>query len=261
MTMSVFVAYSKYYDLLYMDKDYQSEADFVDSLIQEYAPDSKSILDLGCGTGRHDVFLAQKGYSVTGVDFSEDMLALARSSLASLELQASALNFLQGDIRTIRLGQQFGSVISLFHVMSYQTTNEDLKAAFMTAKGHLAPGGIFIFDFWYGPAVLTNRPVVRVKRMEDNECKVIRIAEPVIHANENIVDVNYTVVMRNKNTDAVQDIQETHSMRYLFLPEIKALLADAGLELCEVGEWMTGNKPGFASWSVYCVARRTMGTL
>jgi len=255
MTMSVFVTYSKYYNLLYRDKDYESEADFVYSLIQKHTPDSRSILDLGCGTGRHDVFLAQKGYSVTGVDFSKEMIALGQSSLASLDLQQSALNFLQGDIRTIRLDQQFDAVISLFHVMSYQTTNEDLKAAFITAKDHLAPGGMFIFDFWYGPAVVTNRPVVRVKRMEDSECKVIRIAEPVMYPNQNVVDVNYTVWVRDKSTDKVEEIRETHKMRYWFMPEVNFFVKEAGFNLLEAGEWMTGDKPSFESWGVYVVVQ------
>ena len=73
----VFLDYSKYYDLIYKDKDYQREADFVISLIRRYCPGAKSILSLGCGTGNHDFLFSQSGYEVTGVDLSEEMIRIA----------------------------------------------------------------------------------------------------------------------------------------------------------------------------------------
>ncbi|MGO8176209.1 SAM-dependent methyltransferase, partial [Rhizobium ruizarguesonis] len=62
-----------------------------------------------------------------------------------------------------------------------------------TVSNHLEDGGIFIFDFWYGPAVLWQRPSTRVKRLENDEISVVRVAESVVHDAENIVDVNYTI--------------------------------------------------------------------
>jgi predicted TPR repeat methyltransferase len=76
--LSVFGAYSRYYDLLYEDKDYSKEAEFVSSIIRRHAPGARTVLDLGCGTGIHACTLAQKGYQVTGLDRSADMLAKAR---------------------------------------------------------------------------------------------------------------------------------------------------------------------------------------
>jgi SAM-dependent methyltransferase len=253
--MNIFGNYARYYDLLNKDKDYRKEADYVHALIQKYAPDSKTILDLGCGTGRHDFLLAEKGCSVTGVDISEQMLSIANAQLSTLNLEPSTLNFKQSDIRTVRLNQTFDVVISLFHVMSYQVTNEDLKAAFATAKVHLKPGGVFIFDCWYGPAVLSARPSVRVKRLEDEEISVVRIAEPVMQPNENIVVVNYQVFIIQKNDSTVEEFQETHKMRYLFKPEVESLFLQSGFEALICGEWMTDRAPGFDSWGVYFVAR------
>jgi hypothetical protein len=86
--MSVFGNYARYYDLLNKDKDYEKEADYVHGLIQRYAPGSKTILDLGCGTGRHDFLLAEKGYSVTGIDMSEQMLSIANDPLSSITVNA-----------------------------------------------------------------------------------------------------------------------------------------------------------------------------
>jgi SAM-dependent methyltransferase len=222
---------------------------------------AKTVLDLGCGTGRHDLLLAGKGYSITGVDMSEEMLAVANSQLSSVIQQGSlgshpsSLNFFQGDIRTVRLDRTFDVVISLFHVISYQTTNKDLADAFATAGAHLAPGGIFIFDCWYGPAVLTDRPAVRVKRLEDEQIMVTRVAEPVMHPNENVVDVNYNVFVRDKASKAVEELRETHRMRYLFLPELELLLRGTGMSIVSASEWMSDRQPGFDTWSVCFVAK------
>src|SRR6478609_3000816 len=81
--MSVFGAYSQYYDLLYKDKDYLGEASYVRSLIEQHYPGARSVLDLGCGTGRHALLLAESGYSITGVDRSAEMLSAAQTQLAN----------------------------------------------------------------------------------------------------------------------------------------------------------------------------------
>ena len=254
--MPTFGNYSRYYNLLYKDKDYKGEAGFIHDLIRKYSPGAKSILDLGCGTGRHDLLLAEKGYAITGVDMSEEMITVARQTTE----QASAAkgnppSFYNDDIRTFRMDKKFDVAISLFHVMSYQTINEDFLSALKTAKAHLATGGIFVFDFWYGPAVLTDRPVVRVKKLEDDQIQVIRLAEPVMHANKNLVDVNYTVWIKDKKSTMTEEIRETHNMRYWFLPEIEHLIKEAGFEMLNHGEWMTEKQPGFDTWGVYMVAR------
>lgn len=254
--MSVFGNYARYYDLLYRDKDYAGEAQFVHQLIQTHAPNAQSILELGCGTGNHAVLLAKEGYTIHGVDQSAEMLAKASDRLSNLpEELRSRIDFSQGDIRKVRLNKQFDVVISLFHVISYQTTNEDLKAAFATVKSHLKPDGIFIFDCWYGPAVLSDRPTVRVKRLEDEEIIVTRIAEPIIHPNDNWVDVNYQVFIKDKKNEEVEELQETHRMRYLFKPEIELLLTDIGLKSIKSGEWMTSKNPGFETWGVYFISQ------
>jgi SAM-dependent methyltransferase len=247
--MSVFGTYSRYYDLLYKGKDYAGEADYVETLISRHRPNAKTILDLGCGTGRHAQLLAKKGFEVTGLDRSEQMLATARAAASN----GHALEFLQGDLRDARLGREFDVVVSLFHVMSYQTTNADLAAALATLRAHLSPGGLFIFDCWYGPAVLNLRPAVRVLRLEDDATAVTRLAEPVLHPNANVVDVNYHVFVKDKHTSQVSELREKHSMRYLFAPEVELLLAAAGLRARGVEAFMAEGGPGLDTWTAVFV--------
>jgi SAM-dependent methyltransferase len=211
---------------------------------------------MGCGTGAHAVHLANLGYRVHGVDWSQSMLDQAFRRTDSLPGSASAmLQFIQGDIRRVRLSERFDAVIALFHVISYLTDTQDIGSAFATVSHHLKPEGIFLFDAWYGPAVLTDRPSIRVKRMADERTEVIRIAEPVMHANENFVDVHYEIMVRNRQTCQVETLQEIHRMRYLFKPEVELLMHRCGLKLVDCFEWMSGRTPGCDTWGVCFVGR------
>jgi SAM-dependent methyltransferase len=252
----VFDAYARYYDLLYRDKDYAGEAAYLASHLRRHAPDAASILELGCGTGAHAEHLARTGYTVHGVDQSETMLERAAARKAALPAETAArLSFGRGDARTVRTGAQYDAVISLFHVMSYQTGNADLQAAFATAAAHLRPGGLFLFDFWYGPAVLAQRPEAREKRLADERTEVTRTAEPVLHENEDVVDVNYTVLIGDKKTGGTERIRETHRMRYLFLPEL-ALLRGAAFEERATLAWMSAEPLSARSWSGFQILAR-----
>src|SRR5690606_31057171 len=148
-----FNAYAAYYDLLYADKYYLGESVWVHGLIQDLRPGSRSLLELGCGTGGHALHLARQGYAGTGIDLSERMVALA-SANAGREQWPTAPTFETADLRGYRSGRTYDVVVSLFHVMSYQVSNDDIRAAMATAAAHLSPGGLFIFDCWYGPGVL-----------------------------------------------------------------------------------------------------------
>ena len=255
--MKVFDAYARYYDLLYTDKDYCGEAAFVDRLLRQHGSVGGELLELGCGTGKHAFELARRGWQVIGVDRSKEMVVQAQNrNLKSEEAIRKALSFQIGDVRTVRVGRQFDSVISLFHVLSYQTTNADLQAEIATAAMHLKSGGLFLFDFWYGPAVLTNLPEVRVKRIQGGDLEVTRIAEPELRTEVNQVTVNYHIFLRNRKTAEVSEVREAHHMRYLFLPELEMLLSANGLKMLTTGSWCSDRPAARDTWYVHAVARK-----
>lgn len=261
--MNSFAGYAHYYDLLYRDKDYTAEAAFVVDTLSRHLPGDRgpiSLIELGCGTGRHAALIAEQGAEVLGIDSSDGMIAEARSRRAALsEPLAGRLRFEKGDIRSYRDGvrPQGGAdaAVSLFHVFSYQTANSDLHATLETVRHHVRPGGILLFDCWYGPAVLTDRPSVRVKRMEDDTIRIARIAEPEWHPNENRVDVRYQVLITDRADGHTEELNELHRMRYLFLPEIELLTQAHGMRVLESGEWMTRRAIGADSWNAYFVVR------
>lgn len=252
--MSNFGLYSQYYDLLYQDKDYTAEVSYICGLLQKYsATFPHNILELGSGTGIHAEFFAHRGLSVHGVEISESMLRSARQREAS---GSGAIHFSHGDARNYRAGRHFDAVISLFHVLSYQVTGEDLEGVLTTAAAHLDAGGLFVFDFWFGPAVLWQRPTLRVKRLENESVSIVRIAEPELHDTDNVVDVNYTIFAQDLRNGCIEKLQETHRMRYFFLPELDCFLEKAGFARLVAEEWLTGALPSKNTWGVTIVSRK-----
>ncbi len=251
-----FSGYARYYDLLYADKDYAAETSYIARLLAAHDREIRTVLELGCGTGRHALQLAERGLTVHGIDRAPDMVALAgdRAARSSRDVRARA-SFAEGDARSVRVGRKFDGVVALFHVVSYLSTERDVDAAFETAAAHLAPGGLFAFDFWYGPAVLTDRPTVRVKRVEDDAIHVTRIAEPVLRQEADIVDVNYQVYVRDKATGSISELSETHPMRYYFQPYLRDKLSRNGFEQVAFRAWMTDQAPSFGSWYAVALAR------
>jgi SAM-dependent methyltransferase len=247
--MDVFKNYSRYYNLIYKDKNYEGEANYIMNLLNKYAPHTKTLLDLGCGTGKHEIYFAKNNYKITGVEISQEMIDIAKA-----ELKLDNFEILQGDIRYIMLGRKFDSVLSLFHVVSYQTSNDDIINTLKVVKSHLNKGGVFIFDCWYGPTVITEKPEYRIKQLEDDNIRVTRICEPVIYPERNTVDVNYKISILNKSDNSTEEVFETHKMRYYFTPEIEFLLNSAGLKLLHSEKWVTGEKPSFDTFSVCFIA-------
>jgi SAM-dependent methyltransferase len=247
----VFAAYAAYYDLLYRDKDYAGEARYVHGLLARHGVPAGRLLELGSGTGKHAQQLVSLGYSVRGVDASADMVGVAQRRVPA-QLQ-TRLAFETADLRSVRLPAQFDAVIALFHVASYQSSNQDLAAMFATASAHLSPGGLFVFDFWYGPGVLTDPPAVRVRRLRDSEAAITRIAEPTMHADANLVDVHYTIFVQRHATQETFELEETHRMRYPFLPELQLMLEAAGMRILTAERWLSGALD-LTSWQGVVVA-------
>jgi SAM-dependent methyltransferase len=251
---TLFNTYAEYYDLLYSDKDYLKESLFVQNLIRKHQIiKNADILELGCGTGKHANIFADMGYNIHGIDMSQSMIDIANKNIDLKH--KDKIHFQVGDVRSVSIEKKFDVVLSLFHVVSYQVTNDDIDAMFNTVAKHLKPGGLFIFDSWYGPGVLSERPVVRIKRMKSDNLNVLRISEPIIFPNKNLVEVNFTVQIQNKSGN-LEVVSEKHNMRYLFVPELEFILTKNNMNLLENVEWMSGKEIGFDTWISTFVAKK-----
>jgi SAM-dependent methyltransferase len=246
--ISTFKNYSNYYDIIYKNKNYEEETKYILSILKKHKILNGSLLEFGSGSGKHGCLLASNGYSVHGIEKSAEMIAKAQKS--------KGFTCQEADISTVKMNRSYDAILALFHVISYQTKNNKLNSVFANASEHLNKDGLFVFDFWYSPAVLSQRPSVRIKKIIDNQVEITRLAEPINYPNENRVNVNYTIYVKDLKTHQIQTFNEVHPMRHLSLPEIDILADVHGFERVKAEEFLTENLPSEDTWGVCVVLRK-----
>lgn len=249
--MEVFQDYAYYYNAFYQDKDYKMEAGQIDILLKKYGNKIKNVMNFGCGTGRHDIELSKLGYQCTGIDISPLMIAIAKENIQKKQEKTT---FFVADIRKYIPDKKYDAVISLFHVISYQNGMDDIMSTFASARKAMEKGGLFLFDVWYGPGVLSDRSEIRIKEAEDEKYRLVRIAKPVMHDRTDVVDVCYEVFVFDKETGKTKVINEIHSMRYFFRPEMEFYLQKSGFRLLDNLDCVSLDKTGYDSWTCYFIA-------
>jgi len=134
--LSGYSAYARFYDSTQGDR--AEHATFIRSLLKKHHPRAKTVLELACGTGS---ILKQlrPDFDVAGVDLSAEMLAIARKKLPGVRL-------VEGDMRTIDLGERFDAVLCVYDSINHLTRFRDWEAVFARARAHLENGGVFLFD-------------------------------------------------------------------------------------------------------------------
>lgn len=248
--MSAFSSYASYYDLLNRGKDYTAEAGWVHALLRKWGAQTGTLLDVGCGTGRHAMAFAAQGWRVSGVDVAPAMVALARESAGD-----SGAQFSVGAAATFTLGRTFDAAVSLFHVVSYQAEPHEAEAMFRNVRRHLKPGGLFVFDFWHAGGVRADPPSIRVRRGEDGKVRVTRIAEPDHRAEESRVDVRYELFVEEIATGNIRRFIEHHALRYYQVSELTTLLQQSGFQLEATHAGLTSEPLSERAWYGSIVAR------
>jgi len=142
--------------------------------------------------------------------------------------------FVEGDIRTVKVDEKYDCCLAMFAVMGYITKNRDIIKALTNIRKHLKPGGIFIFDVWNGLSIMRILPEQRIKKVENDEVKIIRYAIPNLIAFEHVCEVNYNLLILNKRENTYHEINEKHTMRYYFPQEIIYYLEESGFEVLNI---------------------------
>jgi SAM-dependent methyltransferase len=249
--------HAEYYDLFYKDKPYREEAEYVLALIRARRAEVGTILDLGCGTGLRCLELARRGFTVCGVDQSVSMLAAARQHLAAArDISVEIVDFQAGDITAFRTKSRHDAVISQFHVFSYLTTETALKQAVECSFANLNPGGVFLFDYWHGPGVIKDPPVVRSKIAENANLRVKRTVTPEHLPDQHLVKLTVSLQVTEKDGGTVSEGEETYTLRYWFPNELEEALRSAGFKEIQHYAWMTRSAPGPEAWQACTVAIR-----
>jgi SAM-dependent methyltransferase len=144
----------------------------------------------------------------------------------------------------------------LFDVVSYIVENDALDRLLGYIVSRLKPQGLFVFDFWYGPTVLSLRPVNRWKEFEANGAIILRLTRPELDWNNSTVNVAHEIIVIQENQ--VKDrFVDSHVMRFFFKNEINYFLEVHGLEVLRFGTWQDPESPPTTSdWSALIVSRR-----
>lgn len=220
-------SYARLYDAMYATKDYARECDAIEGAIRRFGDGGayRRVLDLGCGTGNHALPLARRGYDVTGVDLSDDMVARARRKAADEGTNAA---FEAGDMRTVDLGRTFDVALILFAALGYNIADADVGAALANARRHLRRGGLLVLDVWNAPTVFSEGARDRIGVIEGPGRQLIKASLRSLDPGG--VHVNVRVrVWEIVGTTVTGTADETHRMRPFSQLELERFLGDSGL--------------------------------
>ncbi len=163
---------TKYYHILYKNRDYEEARLFIDALVKQLSPkQTDRFLDLACGRGRHSVYLNEKGYNVLGADLSEQSILFAKQS------ENETLKFLVNDMRNEIEGYRFDIILNLFTSFGYfDEEAEDLKVI-QSAYNMLNEGGIMVIDYLNVEQTIDNLVSFEIKKLEGLEFGITKFVE------------------------------------------------------------------------------------
>lgn len=160
---------SPYYHILYNHRDEGEAKVFMDNLLAKLMvrPDS-SILDIGCGRGRHAIYLNEKGFDVTGIDLSASNIEIANKS------RNPKLQFEQHDMRRPYRQEAFHLVVNLFTSFGFFDTREEHRETIAMMARNLKPNGTLVMDFLNPYAVINQLVPEEIKEIEGIEFHINR---------------------------------------------------------------------------------------
>ncbi len=189
---------AKYYDLLYEWKDYDREARTLLKIIQRYkASGGNSLLDVGCGTGKHVERLAGKFHCV-GMDVSEEMLRIARG-------RANGVEFVKGDMVDFDLSREFDVILCLFSSIGYVRTYRRLAQTLRNFAKHLRPGGVVIIEPWFTKSTYKAGHIHVVATRESDDLRVVRVDYSGIKGSLSILDERIVVAEKDSGIAVFKD--------------------------------------------------------
>jgi SAM-dependent methyltransferase len=131
------------YDQLMQDVPYDEWAAYIERELNRSGIQQPDILDVACGTGQIAVRLAQKGYEVTGVDLSDDMLLIAREKAEQAGL---SISLFQQNMTELEVGKSFDCISIFCDSLNYLQSEQEVQQTFSAVFQHLKQGGLFLFD-------------------------------------------------------------------------------------------------------------------
>jgi ubiquinone/menaquinone biosynthesis C-methylase UbiE len=230
----------------------QKMAKLFPSILRQFKITPKNILDIACGEGTFALEMAKSGYHVTGVDYSLDMLELARKKIIN---KKQNIKFLYMDMRSLKFLEEFDIVTCWFDSLNYLLDKKDLEDTFKGVSKALKKGGLFIFDMntIYGLSVQWQEDPCTI---EQDLPDLLEIHQTTYDPKRRIASLKVTVFIK-KNNKWIR-IEEVHKERGYTLNEIRQCLDKANLkELACWGSLDPKIEPTSKTGRVWFVTRKT----
>ena len=219
----------------------KQEVSFITNVLN--LPAQSTILDLYCGYGRHAIELAKLGYTVAGVDVTQDFLDVATQKAHEEHVKVT---FTQGDMRELNYFQEFDAVINMFAAFGYFTDQENAQVLRLIARS-LRPNGLFLIDLLNREWMLCNN-LNRYWRHPSGEYVFLYKVELQ----------NGIALMKRQLINQVTGTKTEYEfvLRAYSLPEITSILAQNGLQSKATYGGFDGRKYGADSSRMIILAQK-----
>jgi ubiquinone/menaquinone biosynthesis C-methylase UbiE len=201
MTKNDFGSYAKYYDQIYLKtKDYEKEAEIVRNVIGELQKKkSKTLLDVGCGTGEHLKHLSND-FQCTGIDINRNMIKTAKNKVPNAKFEVA-------DMINFRLKERFDIITCLFSSIGYVQDFNRLVKALENFRKHLDEKGLVIVEPWIFKKDFKEGYIV-INTYEDENAKLARMATSQILKSKWLIFMHYLIGEKGK----IRHYMELHKM-------------------------------------------------
>lgn len=247
--MEAYTSFAQVYDLFMDNVPYEEWCEYIKSLLEEYEITDGLVLDLGCGTGKLTRLLEDAGYDMIGIDYSEEMLEIAREHQE--EREGSNILYLLQDMREFELYGTVRAVVSICDSMNYITEEEDLLQVFRLVNNYLDPKGLFIFDL---NTVYKYKELLGETTISENREEGSFIWDNYYDEEEQINEYDLTLFIKEKE-NLYRKYEETHFQRAYSLEKVKELLEKAGMEFVAAYDAFTRDAVKEDSERIYVIAK------
>ncbi|MBZ5749317.1 class I SAM-dependent DNA methyltransferase [Metabacillus rhizolycopersici] len=246
----IYQGFAYIYDQLMKDAPYDQWVSFIQQAIATYSPGAKNILDVGCGTGEIAIRLANQQFHVTGVDLSEDMLAVAESKLEENKVQVL---FLKQDMRDLTgFSEPFDVITICCDSLNYLESKEDILTTFRAAYHQLKNQGLLIFDVH---SLYKIHHIFAGATFADQDEDVSFIWNSYLADEPNSVEHDMSFFV--KQNELYKRYDELHYQRTFAIDEYKIWLEEASFEVVNIcSDFDFDENPTSTSERLFFIARK-----
>lgn len=227
-------AYTEFFAQIYDDimgaVPYKLWFEYIHDILSYYQYKPDSVLDLACGTGTMSLLFSDKGYYVTGVDRSQDMLAVAEKKID----KRSKIDFIAADLKGFTTVKKYDLAICLFDSLNYILTAKELFKVFNHVFSALSDHGLFIFDMNTIARLMSIKPGTSMFHGEGYSC----FWEDIVDKEWERWKVRLKIYLDNRD----ESYEELHEERGYLINDVIGLLQKAGFNKIDVFSAYTFNK-------------------